>query len=558
MHRPRNVLRSLLAATCGATFLTAAVLGTGTAAFAEAGDAPSIFETTTDAAADAGASPVAPAGAEAPLPDEPPTDFLSEGDTRVTDAGGADPSADDSQALAPVDPQPVDGDQDVARPDAEETVPSPAAARVEKQDEELAGPSAVPQEIVYTPSLSIDLPESVAEAGDLHEFTVTVRDYDLEQADSLVVTLPVGGIWFDLQYREGRQWVDVPFENRIIDHRAEIPLNGPEMLFRIGVSEQRLRDNHSRTNEFSALSLTGEGLRSSAMAETQVRAIELLAQLALAGAPVGTEELISVPVLSPTLEILSELPDEVSAGDTLDFVVEVTNETGYSYQPSSLIRLFYPLMVLTADEEDLLDEIDQMLNRSDLTEADLEWIDATVDKIFTLQPGEAQVSCSIDGGPAERLVVGTETPWGFRSGAYLDLWGLALGSAVVECAITVGENVPDGTLLLDSRLTLGKEGFSLAYDPMSADGLFAVGVVGADTPAEPPAKPAPQPAPAQPSPVRPAPTPSKPPAAAPVRQVPATALPKTGTDPLPLAAAGVGLVLAGAAALLGGRRRVHN
>lgn len=560
MHRPRNALQLLVAATCGATLLAAAVLGTGTAAFAVAGDAPAAIETTTDAAAGAGAPGDAAPATEEPLPDEqPPTDPPSEGGTPVTDAGGADPTADGGQ-MAPVDAQPVDGDQSVARPDAEGTVTSPVTALAEREDEQLAGPSAVPEEIVYTPALSIDAPESVAMAGDLHEFTVSVFDYDLEQADSLVLTVPANGIWFDLQYRQGRSWVDVSFENRIVDLRAEIPLDGPEMLFRIGVTEQRMRANQLREDEFLALSVSGVEQRSEVAAETPVPTIELLAQLALAGAPVGTEEPISVPVLSPTLDVVSELPDEVSAGDTFDLVVEVTNQTGYTYQPSSLIRLFYPMFVLTADEEDLLDEIDQMLNRSDLTEADFEWIDATVDEIFTLQPGEADLSCSVDRGPAERLAVGTETPWGFRSGAYQDLGGLALGSVVVECEMTVGQDVPDGWLFFDSWLTLGNEGLTLAHDPNAVDGLLAVGIVGQGAPAVPPApKPEPQPSqptPAQPAPVRP--TPSKPPAAAPIRQVGNEHLPRTGIDPLPLAAAGLGLVLAGAAALLGGRRRAHN
>jgi LPXTG-motif cell wall-anchored protein len=559
MTRPRPFLRSLVAATCGTTLLTAAVLGAGGAAFAEeptsevavAEEAPT-SEADPEAGSDA-ATPVAEStssdGTDPVDPEQPAPEAAAYEAPAEEPAAEPAPRADAPEA---------DGAPSVVTP-AEAPAASTRAAAAEDQVAPLAAD-------MVTPSLRVDAPRSVAFAGGMREFDVVVENWEALSAEdkarmgdpAVLITLPADQEMAHLvtfEILENGTWKDLEldwFEDQL---ETTFPLPDGTARLRVGVTQasyeafwQDLLDvvdfqteDLADDNSFNAFA--------GPLAEQPepLSPIRFSTQLQMDGLDSEAES-HTINVVAPGLDVVGAAPDEVSAGDSFKVSYRVSNRTGYDYPASAPLQLFQVAALLTEEELDEMDELDAMLDAGEISED--EYLDLLFD-LAAVNPGELTVSCSAGDAPARPIPFADSF---LGTGGVLYSGGLKTGDSInVNCSVSVSSDIPDAGLVLVPMLTIGKGGAPLIFDQ---ELVQEVSILAAESgqPKPTPAKPAP----AQPAPVRPAPTPSSPPAAAPVRQVSTTALPRTGTDPLPLAAAGLGLVLAGAAALLGGRRRAHN
>jgi LPXTG-motif cell wall-anchored protein len=373
----------------------------------------------------------------------------------------------------------------------------------------------VPDEV--DSQVAIRVPRSVALGAALREITFTA---DPETEPGVLLTLSeataelIGFVEF--QAFEHGEWVDVAFDE---DGTYRFRVTGGEAKLRVGVSQESYeRDWQLFLDSVSAFAENSE--------PEALDFIDFTTELLLDGPGDSQFQEHSIALVTPEIQLTEAAPEEVEAGDSFTFSYRITNRTGSDYPSSASLDLLEFGTLMVEDEGYAVDSADMAL------------------------------TCSVDGrAPVEVDLTEIDYPFLGPSGS-VPLGGLPSGSSVdVDCQVDLAADLPDSELELLPLLTLGESRAPLTD---LGDAAQTITILEWSEPAPTPTPT--QPAPAQPAPVRPTPTPTptNPPAAAPVRQVPATELPRTGTDPLPLAAAGLGLVLAGAGALLGGRRRAHN
>jgi LPXTG-motif cell wall-anchored protein len=441
------------------------------------------------------------------------------------------------------------------------------------------GPEWPEPEELPDPELRIHTPDRIALAGDLRPLTIEIKNYRDGVGDEMQIRLPAE-VARDVALQlldEGRTH-DVPL---VVDESgntatATVPVRQATVELLMGVDQASYEAAwlDSLPDVVAADPGAGIGPLPTAVRPVgdwhyeggfNVEARLLLDREVVVDYGEGGGDWL--PIDNPTLRVAIYPGLDAFAGHPFNFGVEIVNTSGYDYPPPGGISVFHQMALLTVDELERLRELEALRARPDVTEDELGLLSREIDALYAVDEGQLHLSCSSPETEPFETFGGGDRHDVFGWGSYVYSGALAdLSRFTLDCAMTVDTEVHGGLLMLSSVLLVGEHGAPLGYDSEAGTRFIELHppMVPTDPDAEAPSDPEPEPKPTQPVPAKPAPvrptpsTPSKPPAAAPIRQVSNERLPRTGTDPLPLAAAGLGLVLAGAAALLGGRRRADN